>query len=533
MQMVAGRVVLLPKAPVVIVGGGIGGLSCALDLASSGVEVILIEKEEQLGGKIRQLNCASEPLTPAPIDSGPTVFTMRWVFDGLFQKAGTNLESELSITKLDVLARHAWSKDEQLDLFANVDQSAEAIKAFSSAAEADRFRQFSKQCRKLYQALEKPYMLSEKPSFGGMINDLGISGSKVLYDIGLFNSLWKSLGDYFHDPRLRQLFGRYATYCGSSPYQAPATLMLIADVEAQGVWAVKGGMYSLVKAIHKLAQDKGVQFMTGHACKEILIEQGRASGVRLADGTTIRAQAVIFNGDLAALQTGPDLLNPSGKQTLNAKMTPPSAAKRSLSAMTWSINAKADGFPLLRHNVFFNQDYRAEFDDIFQKKRLPQKPTVYVCAQDQGDVYQASSSAQRMLCLVNAPATGDQSEFSAEEIDACERETFSLLQQCGLNIDLDSAICQRTTPSHFNQLFPATGGALYGQANHGWMETFQRASAQSPIPGLYLAGGSVHPGPGVPMAALSGRMAAATLMDRLGLIKLSGRTLISGGTSML
>ena len=529
--MVAGKVAPLPKSPVVIVGGGIGGLSCALDLASSGVEVILVEKEAQLGGKIRQLNCSSDPLVPALIDSGPTVFTMRWVFDGLFQKAGTSLESELSITKLDILARHAWSKEERLDLFANVDQSAEAIKAFSSAAEADRFLQFSKQCRKLYQALEKPYMLSEKPSFGGMINDLGISGSKVLYDIGLFNSLWKSLGDYFHDPRLRQLFGRYATYCGSSPYQAPATLMLIADVEAQGVWAVEGGMYSLVKALQKLAQDKGVQILAGQACEEILMEQGRASGVRLADGTIIRAQAVIFNGDLAALQTG--LLSPSGKQVLNAKMNPPSAAKRSLSAVTWSINAKADGFPLVRHNVFFNKDYRAEFDDIFQSKRLPQKPTVYVCAQDQEDVYEASSNSQRLLCLVNAPAIGDQSEFSAQQIDACEHETFGLLQQCGLNIDLDSAICQRTTPSLFNRLFPATGGALYGQANHGWMETFQRASAQSPIPGLYLAGGSVHPGPGVPMAALSGRMAAATLMDHLGLIKLSGRTLISGGTSML
>ena len=133
MQMVAGKVAPLPKPPIIIIGGGIGGLSCALDLASSGVEVILIEKEDQLGGKIRQLNCSSDPLAPALIDSGPTVFTMRWVFDALFQKAGTSLESELGIAKLDVLARHAWSKDERLDLFANADQSAEAIKEFSSA----------------------------------------------------------------------------------------------------------------------------------------------------------------------------------------------------------------------------------------------------------------------------------------------------------------------------------------------------------------------------------------------------------------
>ncbi|OWS68738.1 1-hydroxycarotenoid 3,4-desaturase CrtD [Polynucleobacter campilacus] len=531
MRSVAGRVALLAKAPVIIIGGGIAGLTCALDLASSGVEVILVEKEAQLGGKIRQINCSDDPLAPAPIDSGPTVFTMRWVFDALFEKAGTTLESELRLEKLNILARHAWSKDERLDLFSDIDQSAQAIAEFSSPAEAKRFLQFSAQCRDLYKALEKPYMLSAKPNFSGMIADLGIAGSKVLYDIGLFNTLWKSLGNYFHDPRLHQLFGRYATYCGSSPYEAPATLMLIADVETQGVWALEGGMYSLVAAIRKLAQDQGVQFLTGKACEEILLKNGKVSGVRLADGTLLYSEHVIFNGDLAALQTG--LLNAEGIKAFNTKMAPPSPAKRSLSAITWSINAKADGFPLVRHNVFFNQDYQAEFDDIFNRGRLPRKPTVYVCAQDQGDSYQAKPDLQRLLCLVNAPAKGDQSEFNAQEIEQCEHETFGLLQQCGLNIDLDSAICHRTTPAIFNQLFPATGGALYGQANHGWMETFGRASAQSPIPGLLLTGGSVHPGPGVPMAALSGRMAAATLMGHLGLTKLSGRTLISGGTSTL
>ncbi len=531
MLSVAGRVELLAKTPVIIIGGGIGGLTCALDLASSGVEVTVIEKEHQVGGKIRQINCSNNPLVPAPVDSGPTVFTMRWVFDALFQKAGTSLESELKLEKLNVLARHAWSKDERLDLFSDAEQSAQAIAEFSSPAEAKRFLQFTNQCRSLYKALEKPYMLSSRPHFAGMISDLGISGAKVLYDIGLFNNLWKSLGNYFHDPRLRQLFGRYATYCGSSPYQAPATLMLIADVEAQGVWAVDGGMYTLVKVIRKLAEEKGVHFLTGQACEEILLKNGKVSGIRLTNGTLLYGDHVIFNGDLAALQAG--LLNAEGIKALNARMTPPSPAKRSLSALTWSMSVKTDSFPLLRHNVFFNQDYQAEFDDIFNMGRLPSKPTVYVCAQDQGDSYQAKPDPQRLLCLVNAPAKGDQSEFTAQEIEKCEHETFGLLQQCGLNIDLDSAICHRTTPALFNQLFPATGGALYGQANHGWMETFGRASAHSPIPGLYLAGGSVHPGPGVPMAALSGRMAAATLMGHLGLTKLSGRTLISGGTSML
>jgi len=112
------------------------------------------------------------------------------------------------------------------------------------------------------------------------------------------------------------------------------------------------------------------------------------------------------------------------------------------------------------------------------------------------------------------------------------RKAFSLLHRCGLDLSLEEAIVTRTTPQDFHRLFPATGGALYGQANHGWMDTFRRPAAQTTIPGLYLAGGSAHPGAGVPMAALSGRMAAATLMAHLGLIKRSGRVLISGGMSM-
>ncbi len=511
----------LPKSkPIVVIGGGIGGLVSALDLASTGLEVIVLEKEQALGGKIRQIQCAGKG-----VDSGPTVFTMRWVFDGIFQNAGCRLEDVLQIDQLKILARHAWSSTERLDLFANREQSAQAIHEFSGAAEANRFMDFCRQTSKLYRALEKPYMLSARPSMMGMMSDLGPVGSKTLYEIGLFNDLWKSLSRYFKDPRLHQLFARYATYCGSSPAQAPATLMLIADVEMQGVWAVKGGMIAITQAIAKLAESKGVQFMTGMNCAEIIQAQGKVSGVRLANGEIIETTAVIFNGDAMALQMG--LLG-----SANQSASPINQNTRSLSAITWSMLAKPKGFPLVRHNVFFNQDYASEFNDIFYRKRLPQNPTVYICAQDQTDTHLSHPDGERLLCLVNAPATGDRNQPSLSEIESCQEKAFSLLHHCGLDLSLEDSIVTRTSPQDFHHLFPGTGGALYGQANHGWMDTFRRPAAQTSIPGLYLAGGSAHPGAGVPMAALSGRMAAATLMAHLGLIKRSGRVLISGGTSM-
>ena len=524
MQRVLGKENGLTKSPkdkpIVVIGGGIGGLVSALEMASAGLQVILVEKEQKLGGKIRQIDCGGKG-----VDSGPTVFTMRWVFDGIFQNAGCQLEDVLHIDQLQILARHAWGPAERLDLYANREQSAQAIHDFAGAAEANRFMAFCQQASKLYCALEKPYMLSARPSMMGMMSDLGPMGSKALYEIGLFNDLWKSLSRYFKDPRIHQLFSRYATYCGSSPSQAPATLMLIADVEMQGVWAVQGGMVAITEAITKLAQAKGVQFITGMNCEEIMQSAGKVSGVRLSNDEVIATDNIIFNGDAMALQTG--LLG-----LANQSASPVSQTTRSLSAITWSMFAKPKGFPLVRHNVFFNQDYASEFTDIFYRKRLPQNPTVYVCAQDQTDTHLTHPDGERMLCLVNAPAIGDLNQPSLSEIESCQEKAFSLLRHCGLDLSLEKAIVTRTSPQDFHRLFPATGGALYGQANHGWMDTFRRPAAQTTIPGLYLAGGSAHPGAGVPMAALSGRMAAATLMAHLGLIKRSGRVLISGGMSM-
>ena len=188
---------------------------------------------------------------------------------------------------------------------------------------------------------------------------------------------------------------------------------------------------------------------------------------------------------------------------------------RSLSAVTFSINAPTTGFPLVRHNVFFSRDYAAEFDAIFGRGRLPDEPTVYVCAQDRGDDGAAPAGPERLLCLVNAPPRGDIQPFEPGEIEQCEEHTFNLLAHCGLNVDLTPERRIITTPTEFERLFPATGGALYGRTSHGWQGPFSRSGARSRLPGLYLAGGSVHPGPGVPMAAISGRLAAEAILADL------------------
>ena len=506
---------------VVVVGAGMAGLVSALELARQGLQVTVIEAADAPGGKIRQ------PLVDgAPIDSGPTVFTMRWVFDEIFAAAGTTVEAELRLSALPILARHFWSDGSSLDLYADPQRSLEAVTQFAGAPEARRFAAFCATAREVYQALEGPYIRAAAPSALGLSGQLGARGLATLARIGPMRSLWESLGHYFRDPRLRQLFARYATYCGSSPWQAPATLMLIAQVELDGVWSVQGGMHALARKLAELAQARGARFCYGTRCEQIEVRDGRVQAVHLADGQRLQADSVVFNGDTAALRAG--LLGDGLRAAVPAK-----APQRSLSALTWSIHAPTEGLALDRHNVFFQADYASEFRDIFAAARLPSRPTVYVCAQDRGSGQASPAGAERLLCLVNAPANGDQAHSSQTEeaLEQCQTTSFQLMRQCGLTIQAQDRQVLRTTPQDFARLFPATGGALYGQATHGWMSAFARPGARSPIAGLYLAGGSVHPGPGVPMAALSGRQAAAALMASPALTRRSHRVATSGGTS--
>ena len=501
---------------IAVVGSGIGGLVCALRLAHEGLQVTVLERDSRPGGKLRV-----EEVSGQKIDSGPTVFTMKWVFEELLASVGARLDQEIKLTSLPIIGRHFWADGSSLDLFADAHASESAVRDFAGADEAVRFRQFCATTKALYEALESQFIRAPIGNLPKFMLGLGPRRLALLAGIGPSRTLWDGLGRHFTDLRLRQLFARYSTYCGSSPWQAPATLALIAQVEMDGVWAVQGGMAALIQCLVRLCKQNGVVFRLNSECKEIQTLRGRITGILLADGEHIETDIVVYNGDVAALRNGLQ----GSKIT---KAVPLRQGERSLSAVTWSMYAKAVGVQLERHNIFFNSNYKNEFENIFGAKQLPVEPTVYICAQDRG-VAQTTQSAERLLCLVNAPAVGDTDTISERSIEQLQARTFKFLSQCGLDIDAHAGNTLCTTPNHFHQRFPGTGGALYGQATHGWLSIFTRPGATSPIAGLFLAGGSVHPGPGVPMSAMSGRIAAAAVMEHLGLTSLSLRTATSGG----
>lgn len=485
---------------VAVIGAGVAGLSAALLLAARGAEVTVLDRADAPGGKMRQVLVGG-----LPVDAGPTVFTLRPILEEIFADAGASLSEELTLHPARVLARHAWDGSPgRMDLFADVAESEAEIGRLAGAAEARGFRAFCARARGIWQALEHPFVRGQRPNPVSLLARAGLSGLPGVLRISPFATLWSALSEHFRDPRLLALFGRYATYCGSSPFASPATLMLIAHVEQEGVWYVEGGMHAVARTLARLAEARGATLRYRAEVAEVLVEGGRAAGVRLASGERIAADAVLSNADTAAFAAG--LFGAA------ARRAAPAVAERdrSLSAVTWCLAARCEGFPLVRHNVVFSADYRAEFEDLFARRRLPGAPTVYVCAQDRGDDAAPPAGPERLLVLVNAPATGGLPE---SEIETCERTTFAALARAGLRVMPEASV--RTTPREFATMFPATGGALYGRATHGWQASFLRPGARSAIPGLYLAGGGAHPGAGVPMAAMSGRLAAeALLADR-------------------
>ncbi|WP_461426987.1 1-hydroxycarotenoid 3,4-desaturase CrtD [Gymnodinialimonas sp.] len=496
-----------------MIGAGIGGLSAALRLASKGARVTVVEAADAPGGKMR-----TAPSVAGPVDIGPTVLTMRPVFEALFADVGERLEDHVTLHRDPILARHFWRDGSSLDLFDDPDASVEAVRVFAGSKAAEQFTRFAASAKALFEAFDGPIMQSEAPALLPLTAHV-LKNPKLIPAMMPGLSLARRLQMSFDDPRLRQLFGRYATYVGGSPHQSPAVLGLIWHSEAQGVWSVEGGMHALAKALHDLAVSKGVEFVFGQAAERIATQGGAVSTVHLADGSAIPADAVVFNGDPRALSKG--MLGPPAASAVPKAGTEP----RSLSAFVWGFAAEPEGVELAHHNVFFCDDPKVEFRDL-ARGEMPRDATLYVCAQDRGGT--TPEGPERFEIIMNGPP-GHQTTEEAKE--TCQTRTFETLQQMGLTFSPRPQTPALTTPKDFNQAFPASDGSLYGRSPNGMMATFQRPTARTALKGLYLAGGGAHPGAGVPMACLSGKHAAEAIWSDLASTSKSTRTATPGGMS--
>ncbi|MES2915636.1 MAG: 1-hydroxycarotenoid 3,4-desaturase CrtD [Pseudomonadota bacterium] len=508
----------ISRPDAVVIGAGMGGLGAAIRLAAGGCRVTVIEAADHPGGKAR-----SRPTAAGPAPMGPTVLTLRAEVDDLFRLCGTTTEAEVALTRLPRLARHWWPGSGPLDLFPDREANIDAISAFAGAQEADGFARFDTATRVLYDAFEAPVMRAPHPDLAAIAR--ATLRQPVLWPAllpGMTLDRW--LARFFRDPRLRQLFGRYATYVGGRPGHTPAVLSLVWQAEAQGVWAARDGIHSVAAALARAAQRLGVRFHFATSARRITRQSGRVCLVETDQGHH-PADIVVFNGDPRALSDG--LLGDAAQSALHR---PP--GKPSLSAWAWSFAATPKGPrapDLIHHNLFFTADPESEFHPIGEG-RMPDSPTLYLNAQDRE--VGITPATERFQIIMNAPATTPANRPDQPDEDrTCHDRTFPPLSRMGLTFSPAPGPEALTRPRDLAARFPASLGSIYGASPEGALAAFRRPVARTGLPGLYLAGGGVHPGAGVPMALLSGKQAASQALTDLTSASPSPGTAMPGGMS--
>ena len=489
----------------VVIGAGLGGMSAAIRLAGKGWRVTVVEKLGRPGGKMGEVRDAGFRW-----DTGPSVITMRHVYEQLFTDAGRDLSDYIDLVPLNPITRYFWRDGVTIDAVADEDAMCENIRVAFGPRDVDGYRKFMRYARRLHDVVSGPFLYRAKPS----LRDLMKLPLADVLKIDALRTMHQAVKAHFKDPHLIQLFDRFATYNGSSPYRAPATLNVIAHVEmAQGAWYPRGGIYQLALAYERLAKELGVEFCYNTPATEIMVKDGVAKGVQLVGGEALEADAVVCNADFTFAQ-----------ETLLAPTPDPSPAygggeKRGLepscSGFVLMLGARGSHDRLAHHNIFFTQDYPREFDDIFKRKVAPKDPTIYLCITSKTDAGHAPAGHENWFVLVNAPYLSTAYDWGKEGAGYA-RHIRGLLVN---HIDRVSSIVEphtaivverAFTPQDLQSAYGGHRGAIYGFSSNNQMAAFMRpANRSSAIRRLYYASGSAHPGGGVPLVTLSGMAAAA------------------------
>lgn len=494
---------------VVVIGAGAGGLAAAARLAVKGHSVTVVEQADQVGGKLRTYRRDG-----FAFDTGPSLFTLPAVYRDLFLKTGGTFEDAVDLQPLDP-AFHYRFADGSTVVMPGVDPArcAAALGAsLAGTAEAD-WRALMQRGGAMWQITREPFLQSP---LDGLKSVLSLARNpQDIRTVAPFTSL-RALGkEYLKDPRLITLLDRYATYTGSDPRLAPAVLATVPYVEQTfGAWHLGGGLGTLADALGARCLDRGVTIRLNTSVTAITLTDGRANGVTLEDGSTLPADIVVANAD--AGQVYGHLLAGEPRAARLAKDLAKSPASLAGFVVLLAVRGRTRG--LEHHNVWFPEKYDEEFDDIFGRRPRPVRdPTIYACVPDD-PLMRPDADHESWFILVNAPRHGDGSgrtvDWSAPGVAAAYADhVLAVLASRG--VDLSGRILWREvrTPADYEREVRAPGGSIYGTSSNGSRAAFQRPANASPIAGLYLVGGSAHPGGGLPLVGMSAEI-VATLIGR-------------------
>lgn len=490
---------------VIIIGAGLGGLSAACRLAKSGFSVTVLEKNDSAGGKVNSVEANGYKF-----DTGASLITLPQIFEELFDFCGRRLEDYLTFEKLDPICRYFWSDGTVFDASENLEKTEEQISKIAPE-DAGNFRKYLADAKQKYEIAARTFLsksLNELPEL------LTAKNLPDLLKISSLKTLDKHNARFFKSEKMRQLFNRFATYNGSSPYKIPATFALIPFVEfGFGAWYAKGGIYEIPKALEKLSTELGVEFLFDADVEKILIKDRKAIGVKLKneldDEDFLFADIIVSNAD--AIITYRELIDENERKSFSDRKL--DKREPSSSGFVLLLGAKKKFRSLAHHNIFFSDDYETEFRHIFDVRIPAPQSTVYVSASSVTDETQAPESSENLFVLVNVPYMRWQVNWQFEagpyrDVIVGKLEKFGL-EKLNESIEFQEII----TPEDFEYKYRANKGSIYGISSNGILSAFRRIPNKSAdIGNLYFTGGATHPGGGMPLVLLSGKMAADLIL---------------------
>ena len=482
-----------PKPHVAIIGAGLAGLSAAAYLSARGCRITLLEQQPFPGGKVGEFRDQG-----FRFDTGPSLCTMPEVFDNLFNALGSSLSQESDWIPLKPGTRNFFPSGIRIDATSDIQAFQKEIASLSTK-DAEMLPKFLAYSSRLFKKtspwfLERPFRETIKDNW----TDLPTAFTSIPL-AEMFRTMHSSLRGYFKSPEVIQLFARSATYNGSSPYKTPAVFNVIPHVEFnQGAFFPKEGIASLISSITRLLSQREVVMEHNTAVKRILHRSNVCSAIQLANGDELGCDAIISTID--------------SQITYRKLLRIPSKVgnQRSLSAMVFLWGVGTEHKELLHHNIFFSQNYKKEFHQLFRENCLPDDPTVYVCISSKTKHDDAPQGGENWFVLVNAPST-----LKDYSVDVLRDRIFKKLELFG--IDQPPILTESTlTPRTIAIRDGSSDGALYGNASHSLVSAFLRhPNSNQRFSNLFHAGGTVHPGGGMPLAILSGKHSASLCLKTL------------------
>lgn len=478
------------KRNIGIIGAGIGGLSAAVHLAEKGFKVSVFEQNDYAGGKAG--NYYKDGFR---FDTGPSLLTMPFILKDLFKLHNENIEEYLTISRLRVICKYFYPDGKIINAYSNPDEFAEEIESKTSD-NISSVKEYLNYCRNIYELTTELFLFSPEINLRTFLNPKFYRSFIKIKRIDPFRTTHKANQSYFKDPKTIQLFDRYATYNGSNPYRAPATLNIIPYVELSlGGYIVEEGIYAIPEALKKLGEKKGVDFYLNHKVEKLLTKNEEVLGLK-SNNNDYFFDSVISNIDIG--YTHKYLL----ENSLSDKNEP------SLSGIVYYWGIKGNHPSLETHNIIFSANYKKEFDDIFLHKKCPDDPTVYIYISSKFKKDDAPEGFENWFVMVNAPYNIGQDWNS--DIDKVRTVIKQKIKDVlGIDLSMKIVIEEVMSPPDIETRTGSLHGSIYGSSSNSKAAAFRRYSVKSKSNrNLYFCGGSVHPGGGIPLVLLSGKHVA-------------------------